>query len=83
MVETDELSLVHFAQKCINRNIHVHLDKPAGGNVEDFELLLRTAKRKNLKVQLAYMYRYNLRCNIVQMRLRAVNWVKSSGHRPL
>lgn len=59
MVETDELSLVHFAQKCINRNIHVHLDKPAGGNVEDFELLLRTAKRKNLKVQLAYMYRYN------------------------
>lgn len=59
MVETDELSLVHAAQKCIDRNIHVHVDKPAGGNVEDFEGLLSLAKRKKLIVQMAYMYRYN------------------------
>ena len=59
MVETDELSLVHFAQKCIDNDVHVHIDKPAGGNVEDFERLLCDAKRKNLIVQLAYMYRYN------------------------
>jgi predicted dehydrogenase len=59
MVETDELSLVHYAQKCIDKDIHVHIDKPAGGNVEDFEQLLCAAKCKNLIVQLAYMYRYN------------------------
>ncbi len=59
MVETDELSLVHTAQKCIDRGLHVHIDKPAGGNAEDFEKLLRDAKRQNLIVQLAYMYRYN------------------------
>ncbi|HQD40630.1 MAG TPA: Gfo/Idh/MocA family oxidoreductase [Bacillota bacterium] len=59
MVETEELSLVHAAQKCIDRGVHVHLDKPAGGNVEDFQRLLSDAKRKGLTVQLAYMYRYN------------------------
>lgn len=30
MVETDELSLVHIGQKCIDRGIHIHMDKPAG-----------------------------------------------------
>ena len=48
MVETDELSLVHYAQKCIDKDIHVHIDKPAGGNVEDFEQLLCAAKCKIL-----------------------------------
>jgi predicted dehydrogenase len=59
MVETKELSLVRIGQKCIDRGIHIHLDKPAGGNVKDFERLLCDAGDKNLIVQLAYMYRYN------------------------
>lgn len=59
MVETDELSLVKFAQICIDKGIHVHVDKPAGANVGDFKKLLTSAKSKNLIVQLAYMYRYN------------------------
>ncbi|MGI6083226.1 MAG: Gfo/Idh/MocA family protein [Limnochordia bacterium] len=59
MVETDELSLVHAAQRCIDQGIHVHIDKPPGASVEEYERLLSEAKRKNLIVQLAYMYRYN------------------------
>lgn len=59
MVETEELSLVKYGQKCIDQGIHIHLDKPAGGNICDFEQLLLTAERKKLTVQLAYMYRYN------------------------
>lgn len=59
MVETDELSLVKTAQRCIDKGIHVHLDKPAGTNLEDFARLLSDAKEKKLIVQLAYMYRYN------------------------
>jgi len=59
MVETDELSLVKVAQKCIDRGVHVHLDKPAGADLEEFARLLSDAKKKKLIVQLAYMYRYN------------------------
>jgi predicted dehydrogenase len=59
MAETDEFSLVHTAQACVDRGLHVHIDKPAGTNLGDFERLLSAAKSKNLTVQLAYMYRYN------------------------
>ncbi len=59
MVETEELKLIETAQKCVDKGLHVHIDKPAGGNVEDFERLLKTAKSKNLTVQIGYMYRYN------------------------
>lgn len=59
MVETDELSLVNVAQRCIDKGLHVHIDKPAGANLENFARLLSDAKKKNLIVQLAYMYRYN------------------------
>lgn len=59
LIETEELSLVKTAQKCIDRGLHVHMDKPAGESYEDFEHLLQSAAQKNLTVQLAYMYRYN------------------------
>jgi len=39
--------------------LHVHIDKPAGENLAEFETLLADAKRKHRVVQLAYMYRYN------------------------
>ncbi|MFR6640057.1 MAG: hypothetical protein ACLUSP_00760 [Christensenellales bacterium] len=38
---------------------HVHVDKPAGGTLEEFEEMLDLAKEKDLTVQLGYMYRYN------------------------
>ncbi len=59
MVETDELSLIAQAQKCIDHGLHVHIDKPAGESINNFERLLSSAKEKKLTVQMAYMYRYN------------------------
>lgn len=50
MLKTDELSLVHAAQKCIDRGIHVHLDKPAGANLDDFARLLSDAEKNKLIV---------------------------------
>ena len=38
----------------------MHIDKPGSGTSEEFKKLLDIAKEKNLIVQLAYMYRYNL-----------------------
>lgn len=59
MVETDVWNLVPTAQRCVDRGLHVHIDKPAGENLAEFETLLADARRKRLVVQLAYMYRYN------------------------
>ncbi len=59
LIETDVWNLIPTAQRCIDRDLHVHIDKPAGENLAAFEKLLSDAKRKNLVVQLAYMYRYN------------------------
>ena len=59
LVEGFELELVNIARRCIDNNVHVHIDKPAGIDIAAFERLLRTAKQKNLVAQMAYMYRYN------------------------
>ena len=59
MVEGFEYDLVPTALRCVENGIPVHIDKPAGRDLDAFERLLTTAKRKSLPVQLAYMYRYN------------------------
>jgi predicted dehydrogenase len=59
MVECDDWNLVQYGQWCIDAGKHIHLDKPAGENISDFEQLMKSAEDKNLTVQMAYMYRYN------------------------
>ncbi len=58
-VECCEKDLVHYAQICIDNGINVHMDKPGGINVQDFEVLLYSAQKKKLFVNLGYMYRTN------------------------
>lgn len=59
LCEGYELDSVAAAQRCIDHGLHVHLDKPGGEDIVAYEKLMRDAKRKNLVVQLGYMYRYN------------------------
>lgn len=59
LVETDVWNLIPTAQRCIDRGLHVHIDKPAGENLAEFEKLLADARSQSRVVQLAYMYRYN------------------------
>lgn len=59
LVETDVWNLTKTAQLCVDAGKHIHMDKPASGTVEEYRHLLETAKKKNLVVQLGYMYRYN------------------------
>ncbi|MGI6172514.1 MAG: Gfo/Idh/MocA family protein [Christensenellales bacterium] len=54
-----ELRSVSDAQKCIDRGLHVHLDKPGGTDLATFEHLLKSADEKGLTLQMGYMYRYN------------------------
>lgn len=59
LIETTVPNLVPYGQMAIDRGLHIHLDKPAGENFEEFEKLLLDAKAKKLAVQMGYMYRYN------------------------
>lgn len=59
LCEGNELRSVSDAQKCIDHNKHVHLDKPGGINLCAFEKLLLSAEEKGLTVQMGYMFRYN------------------------
>lgn len=59
MIETDVWNLTKTAQWCIDAGKHVHMDKPAGGTLDEYRKLLDSAEEKGLVVQLAYMYRYN------------------------
>lgn len=59
LIECDVWNLTKTAQKCIDAGRHIHMDKPACGTIEEFRKLLTDAERKNLIVQMGYMYRYN------------------------
>src|SRR5947199_313820 len=45
--------------ECIAAGKHVHLDKPAGDSMTQYRKLLDAAAKKNLLVQMGYMYRYS------------------------
>ena len=59
MVEGFELDIPHVAKRCVEHGIAVHMDKPAGNDLQAFEDTLRIAKAKGLPVQMGYMYRQN------------------------
>src|SRR5689334_14838719 len=59
LVETRVKDLLSTAQRCIDAGKHVHLDKPAGDSMPQYRKLLDAAAKKNLLVQMGYMYRYS------------------------
>lgn len=58
-VETEVRDLLATAQRCVAAGVHVHLDKPAGESLAQFQRLLAEATRRKLTVQMGYMFRYN------------------------
>ncbi|MCA9035861.1 MAG: Gfo/Idh/MocA family oxidoreductase [Planctomycetaceae bacterium] len=59
LVETEVRNLLDTADVCIDAGKHIHLDKPAGSSLQQYESLLKRAEARNLIVQMGYMYRYN------------------------
>jgi predicted dehydrogenase len=59
LVETRVRDLLDTAEACIAAGKHIHLDKPAGESLPQFERILKSAARQKLLVQMGYMYRYN------------------------
>jgi predicted dehydrogenase len=68
-VETDVCDLVPTAARCVEAGKHLHLDKPGGESIGPFKKLLDEAGRRQLTVQLGYMYRNN---PAIQFCFRAV-----------
>ena len=69
VIETDVWRMMPEAKLCVERGLHVHIDKPAGEDYKEYEDIIRTAEKNKLIVQLGYMYRYN---NAVQYILGKV-----------
>ena len=59
LVETPIRDLLSNAHKCLEAGKHVHIDKPAGDNLDEFKQVLKLAEQKKLLVQMGFMYRYN------------------------
>ncbi len=59
MVETDIDELLSTAERCIDRGLHIHLDKPAGTSLEDFQRVCRKADERGRCIQMGYMFRSN------------------------
>jgi len=58
-VETAVGDLVPTAARCVAAGMHLHLDKPAGESLPAFGAVLDEATRRNLTVQMGYMFRNN------------------------
>jgi predicted dehydrogenase len=58
-VDSGDDRLMDVAGRCIGAGVHIHLDKPGGKSFSKFKTVLDEAGRRNLTVQLGYMYRNN------------------------
>lgn len=58
-VETEELNLTKYALLAARHGKHIHMDKPGGIELADFEALIAAVREKRLTFHLGYMYRYN------------------------
>lgn len=58
-VETEEVNLSRYALMAARHGKHIHMDKPGGMDLGEFEELIRVAKENQVVLHLGYMYRYN------------------------
>ncbi|MCH2202113.1 MAG: Gfo/Idh/MocA family oxidoreductase [Fuerstiella sp.] len=59
VIETEVEQLLPTAQRCAEAGLHIHLDKPPGETLEGFQSLAETMERKELHLQMGYIYRYH------------------------
>jgi len=59
LIETDERLLSKYAILAVKAGKHIHMDKPGGMDVQEFETLISLLKEKNPVFSTGYMYRHN------------------------
>ncbi|MBE6762376.1 MAG: Gfo/Idh/MocA family oxidoreductase, partial [Ruminococcaceae bacterium] len=58
-IETDEIYLTKYALLAAKAGKHIHMEKPGGLLLTDFEELVSVMKEKGKVFHVGYMYRYN------------------------
>lgn len=58
-IETEEIYLTKYALMAAEHGKHIHMEKPGGINLDDFEKLISIMKKTGKTFQTGYMYRYN------------------------
>ncbi len=59
VIETEEKNLTKYAIMAAEKGLHIHMDKPGGLDLAEFEKLIHITKTKKLALSLGYMYRFN------------------------
>ncbi|MDX1925262.1 MAG: Gfo/Idh/MocA family oxidoreductase [Pirellulaceae bacterium] len=59
LVETEIDQLLSTAERCLAAGMHIHLDKPAGASLKDFEKITKLAAEQHCLIQMGYMFRSN------------------------
>ena len=58
-IETEEIHLTKYAIMAAEHGKMIHMEKPGGTSLEEFEKLISIVKEKKLVFHTGYMYRYN------------------------
>lgn len=58
-VETEEKYLTKYALMAAEHNKHIHMEKPGGTTLSEFENLITAVKKNGTVFHIGYMYRYN------------------------
>lgn len=58
-IETEEIHLTKYAIMAAEHGKMIHMEKPGGTSLEEFEKLISLVKEKDLVFHTGYMYRYN------------------------
>lgn len=58
-IETEVADLLTHAERGANLGLHLHIDKPAGEDLDQFRRILNTAAAKKRLIKMGYMFRYN------------------------
>lgn len=59
IIETEEKYLVKYASLFAEKGFNIHMDKPGGFELAEFENFISIAKKKNIVLSMGYMYRFN------------------------
>ena len=69
-VETEVAGLLDAAERVVNAGLHLHLDKPAGESLPQFQRILETATKHQKLVKMGYMFRYNPAFQLMMQAVR-------------
>ena len=70
-VETDEIYLSKYALLAAKHGKHIHMEKPGGISLAEFETLIDTVKQSGKVFHTGYMYRYNPYVKDLMQRVKA------------